>query len=113
MNIPRLKTHLNCDDVFLASIIKKFIEEVKEITRTIEEVAVNGKWTVVKLNAHKMLSSAKIFELDKLTLLLEKIEIDAETENNIGELNEDIKKLTHLVEREIIDLQTTLEKLNP
>lgn len=112
MNILRLKNYLNCDDVFLASIIKKFIEEVKKNTKIIEEAAVNGKWTVVKLNAHKMLSSAKIFELDKLTLLLEKIEIDAETENNIAELNEDIKKLTYHVETEIIDMQTALKKLN-
>jgi HPt (histidine-containing phosphotransfer) domain-containing protein len=112
MDILELKNYLNCDNNFLESIIQKFIAEVQEITKTIEIAAAAEKWPVVKLNAHKMLSSVKIFEINELIILLEKIEISAEKQKNIPQLKKDVEKLIGLSAKAILDVQTALEELN-
>lgn len=112
MDILELKNYLNCDIDFLESIIQKFIVEVQEITKTIETAAAEQKWTVVKLNAHKMLSSVKIFEIEDLTDLLEKIEISAEKQNDIPQLIKDTEKLIGLSAKAILDVQTAMQELN-
>lgn len=111
MDINGLKIYLNCDNAFLESIIQKFIVEVREITKTIENEAENQKWKLVKVNAHKMLSSVKIFEISELILLLEKIELQAEEEINIPELKHNIGVLGPLVEKTIEDMRSSFEEL--
>jgi hypothetical protein len=64
MNIRELKDYLNCDDAFLISLMENFVEEVKEMTSKINDATIHENWKVVKLNAHKMLSSVRIFEMN-------------------------------------------------
>jgi len=111
MDILGLKEYLHCDDAFLKSINQKIVEEVKKIKKNIEKAATEENWQTVKLNAHKMLSSVKIFEMNELVSLLEKIEINANSKNNIPGLKKDIENLYIQVEKVIPEMQLASEKL--
>jgi hypothetical protein len=73
MNIKELKDYLNCDNAFLISLMQKFIDEVLEMTATINAATNLKDWATVKANAHKMLSSVRIFEMQEIIAVLEKI----------------------------------------
>ncbi|MGZ3862216.1 MAG: Hpt domain-containing protein [Bacteroidia bacterium] len=112
MNIAELKDYLNCDNNFLEGIIEKFIEESRAITAVITESSKAENWEAVRLNAHKMLSSVKIFEINELIGLLEKLEKESGNESKRPELKEEIKNLGVLVEKSIHDLQEGFAELN-
>jgi hypothetical protein len=112
MNIPELKKYLNCDNKFLVSIIDKFIEEVTETTQIMETASINKKWEVVRLSAHKMLSSVRIFELKEIIGILEKIEIEAEKQNNYTLIEEEVKKFSILIKKIIDEMKITMEELD-
>ena len=109
MNIQELKKYLNCDNKFLASIIDKFIEEAAEIMKT---ASANKKWEAVRASAHKMLSSVRIFELKEIIVILEKIEIEVETQNNYALIEEEVKKFTILIKKVIDEMKITIEELD-
>jgi HPt (histidine-containing phosphotransfer) domain-containing protein len=111
MNIPELKKYLNCDNKFLASIIHKFIEEVMEVTETMEAASHNKKWEAVRLNAHKMLSSVRIFELKEIVVILEKIEIDVEKHHNYDVIEQEVKKLSVLIKEVVDEMKITVKEL--
>jgi hypothetical protein len=111
MNIKELKSYLNCDDAFLISLMQKFIDEVTEITTTIKTASNNKNWGIVKTNAHKMLSSVRIFEMQEIISLLEKLEIEAEGRKNEDVIEKDVEKLLILTEKIIYDIQISLEEI--
>ena len=111
MNIQELKNYLNCDDAFLISLMQKFIDEVIEITITIKTAANDKDWSTVKINAHKMLSSVRIFEMQEIIAVLEKLEIEAEGKKNADLIKKDIEKLSNLIEKVIYDVRTGLEEI--
>src|SRR5438270_7233476 len=112
MDIQELKKYLNCDDAFLASLIQKFIEEVSAITKTIDKAATEGKWDIVRSNAHKMLSSVRIFDIKELIKTLETLEIEAGDANNIPKLKTEVNNLSALVNTSITEMHKTLEEIN-
>ena len=91
--------------------MQKFIEEVTEITSTIKNASNNKDWGIVKTNAHKMLSSVRIFEMQEIIALLEKIEIEAEGRKNQDVIEKDVEKLSGLIEKVIYDVKTELEEI--
>jgi hypothetical protein len=111
MNIQELKGYLNCDDAFLISIMQKFIDEVIEITATIKTAANNKDWGTVKTNAHKMLSSVRIFEMKEVIGVLEKLEIEAGGRKDEDIIKKDVERLFVLIEKIILDMKTSLEEV--
>jgi HPt (histidine-containing phosphotransfer) domain-containing protein len=111
MDIKELKNYLNCDDAFLISLMQKFIDEVTEITTTIKGATVNEDWIVVKSNAHKMLSSVRIFEMQEIIVVLENIEIEAEEKKNPDTIKKGVEKLSTLIEKVICDVKISLEEI--
>ncbi|HXD94782.1 MAG TPA: hypothetical protein VNX01_16360 [Bacteroidia bacterium] len=111
MNIQELKGYLNCDDAFLISIMQKFIDEVIDITATIKTATNNKDWGIVKTNAHKMLSSVRIFEMKEIIVVLEKLEIEAGGRQDEGLIKKDVEKLFVLVEKIILDMEAGLEEI--
>jgi len=111
MNIQELKNYLNCDDAFLLSIMQKFIDEVIEITAIIKTATNNKDWVTVKINAHKMLSSVRIFEMQEIITVLEKLEIEAEAKKNADIIKKDVEKLSNLIEKVIYDVRAGLEEI--
>lgn len=111
MNIQELKNYLNCDDVFLVGLIQKFIEEVNEIVTTIKMAANGGDWPTVKSNAHKMLSSVRIFDMVEIIDVLEKLEIEAEGKKDADSINKYVIKLLTLSENAINDMNRGLKEI--
>ncbi|MGZ3903499.1 MAG: Hpt domain-containing protein [Bacteroidia bacterium] len=111
MDIAELKQYLNCDNNFLESIVRKFIEESRAITAAINEGLANGNWETIRLNAHKMLSSVKIFEIKELIAVLDRLEKEAGIEDKREELKSEIDKLNILVEKSIKELETAFAEL--
>ena len=112
MDTEKLKKYLDCDNSFLSTLIQKFISEVTEITGNIEKASRKGEWLLVKSNAHKMLSSVKIFEIEKLIVILEKIEINSAEAKNTNELKKDIEQLIIEVKKVLHKTQIALIELN-
>lgn len=111
MNIAELKKYLNCDNDFLESIVKKFIEESRAITATINEAAAQEKWDIIRSNAHKMLSSVKIFEIQELIAVLDRLEKESGIADKREELKSEIIKLNSLVEKSIQELEAAFAEL--
>ncbi|HKC68758.1 MAG TPA: Hpt domain-containing protein [Bacteroidia bacterium] len=111
MNIKELKNYLNCDDAFLISLMEKFIDEVIEITSIIQTATANKDWETVKANAHKMLSSVRIFEMQEIILVLEKLEIEAGGQKNTEIIKQDVEKLSKLINKVIYDMKAGLEEI--
>lgn len=112
MNIKELKNYLNCDDTFLISLMQKFIEEVSEITTTIKAAASNKDWKTVKTNAHKMLSSVRIFEMKEIIDVLEKLEIEADGKKDANVIIKDVEKLSSLIKKVIHDVKIGLKEID-
>lgn len=112
MNIQELKNYLNCDDTFLTMLMQKFIDEVAEITATLKTAAANNEWAIVRSNAHKMLSSVRIFEMREIIVVLEKIEIEAEAKKKPEIITKDINKLSILIDKVINDMKTAIEEIS-
>ncbi|HXU27325.1 MAG TPA: Hpt domain-containing protein [Bacteroidia bacterium] len=111
MNIKELKNYLNCDDAFLISLMQKFIDEVVEITATIKTASNKKDWQTIKTNAHKMLSSVRIFEMKEIIIVLEKLEIEAEGKKNPDVIKQDVEILLDLTEKVIRDVEIGLEEI--
>jgi HPt (histidine-containing phosphotransfer) domain-containing protein len=111
MNIKELKSYLNCDDAFLISIMQKFIDEVIEITTIIKTAANNEDWRTIKINAHKMLSSVRIFEMQEIIAVLERLEVEADGKKNPDIIKTDVEKLSKLIEKVIYDVKAGLEEI--
>jgi HPt (histidine-containing phosphotransfer) domain-containing protein len=112
MDIEGLKSYLNCDNTFLASLIQKFMDEVGGITSLMEEAGKKGDWPVIKAGAHKMLSSVRIFELTELIEVLEQLEIEAAEPNDTNKIRTDLERMRSLVGLTMKDMHTTLEELS-
>lgn len=110
-NVISLKNYLHCDNVVLKSIIKKFIEEAGSITRNIKKACAEANWPSVRQDAHKMLSSVKIFEFSDLAALLEKIETDAERKTNIADIRQNVEKLESEMDHLLPEMAITMEEL--
>jgi hypothetical protein len=59
-----------------------------------------------------MLSSVRIFELKEIIVILEKIEIEVETQNNYALIEEEVKKFTILIKKVIDEMKITIEELD-
>ncbi|HTA61757.1 MAG TPA: Hpt domain-containing protein [Bacteroidia bacterium] len=111
MNIKELKSYLGCDDAFLILLMQKFIDEVNEIVATINTAAAVAEWGVVKTNAHKMLSSVRIFEMKEIIAILEKLEMEAESGKNTDIIKTKVKELSAHTEKIISDMAVSLQKI--
>jgi HPt (histidine-containing phosphotransfer) domain-containing protein len=111
MNIKELKSYLNCDDAFLISLMQKFIDEVAEITTIIKTAASNEDWKTVKTQAHKMLSSVRIFEMQEIIAVLEKLEIDADAAKNPDAIKKGVEQLLSLAAQTIYDITNSLGEI--
>ena len=81
------------------------------LQKKIKTATSNKDWATVKINAHKMLSSVRIFEMQEIISILEKIEIESEGEKNAYIIEQDVEKLSGLVERVIYDVKIGLNKI--
>ena len=86
INVTELKEFLGCDEEFIFQLMEKFIVETKEGLQNLKSYAKEENWHSVKLIAHKMLSSTRIFKMEEMSVLLEKIEIMAENKVNVDQI---------------------------
>lgn len=112
MDIEALKSYLNCDNAFLSGLIQKFIDEVRGILAQMEEAGKKENWPVIRANAHKMLSSVRIFELTELVEILERMEISAASAAHTTQMQTDLTKLLGLADLAIKDMQAAMEELD-
>jgi hypothetical protein len=82
IDLSQIKEFLGCDDVFLTSLMRKFTEESKREITVLRSASDSRHWPLVKVTAHKMLSSTRIFNFDQLSEILEDIVIAAEKGGN-------------------------------
>lgn len=112
MDIQALKNYLNCDNSFLSGLVGTFVEDLSDSTNKITLAWQNQNLTSIKLNAHKLLSSVKTFQLKELSMLLEKIETAAATKKSTPQLGEEIRQLSISVQKVIKDMRLTIEELD-
>jgi len=111
MDVQALKNYLNCDNSFLLGLVQTFVEDLADTTNKITLAWQNQNLTSIKLNAHKLLSSVKTFQLKELGMLLEKIETAAATKNSTPQLGEEIKQLSISVQKVIKEMHITMQEL--
>lgn len=92
-DLEKIKSFLDCDDAFIVQLFQSFIEESTECINIIENAFNSKEWKKIRGATHKMLGSARIFEMDQLSELLEQIETDAGNETNLDNLKEKIDQL--------------------
>jgi HPt (histidine-containing phosphotransfer) domain-containing protein len=92
INVNELKDFLGCDDAFIYQLMEKFIQETKEGVDRLNTASREKEWHTVKLVAHKMLSSTRIFKFDQMNEILEKIEVMAENKVNLEKIPELIRE---------------------
>jgi HPt (histidine-containing phosphotransfer) domain-containing protein len=109
VNINGLKESLNCDEVFLMHLMEKFMLESGEDTSRLKRASIESNWSQVRSIAHKMLSSTRIFNIDELSTLLEKIETTAE-KNQVDQIPANVDTVEHLWKNVVLEIKQYLEK---
>jgi len=107
-DIERIKSFLDCDDVFVAQLFDSFIEESTECLELIDIAYENKEWKKIRGAAHKILGSARIFECGQLCDTLETIEEDAEHEKNLDTMKDKIDQLK-IQHKECVDSMNELK----
>lgn len=86
IDIENLKQFLGSDEEFIAMLMDKFIQEMPREAETLKKLVQERDWQRARSSAHKMLSSTKIFNLEELTSVLERIEKSEANADRIPEL---------------------------
>lgn len=111
IDLEKIKSFLDCDDAFVAQLFESFIAESSECIGIIENSFDNKEWKKIRGATHKMLGSARIFDLDILSQLLEQIETDAENETNLESMKEKIEQLS-VLHKDCIDSMSEFIRVN-
>lgn len=108
IDIETLKQFLGSDEGFIATLMDKFIQEMPREAETLKKLAREHDWQRVRASAHKMLSSTKIFNLEELTSILERIE---KNEVNPGQIPDLIPEFDLAWKKVLQEMKQQREKL--
>lgn len=76
LNIKNIRDYTGADDAFISKLFDKFLDHIHTDISKLQKETEARNWNAVKSVSHAMLSSARIFSLDQLIPLHEKIETD-------------------------------------
>lgn len=98
IDTEKIKAQLGCDDDFIQVLFSEFINESKESIGKINNALNSKDWPIIKANAHKMLSSTRILDMNNLTDLLKEIEILSGSQEQLERIPELIDELNKEIE---------------
>lgn len=78
ISIEKMKKFLGSDEQFIANLMDKFLVESGQDMDKLKAASGRKNWNQVQALSHKILSSTRVFNLEKINSLLERIEIAAE-----------------------------------
>ena len=103
----KIKQVIECDDDFLNDLLENFVLESKTSLEYINEALIHKNYQAIKGSSHKLLSSTRIFEMNKLTELLKTIEIASMDNEKLDSLNDLIKELNLQMNKAFDEISTS------
>ena len=104
IDLEKIRAYTGGDDAFILMLFDKFLSHLDTDLEALQKETAAQNWVGVSAKAHAMLSSARIFYLQEIIALSEKVETACHS-GNTSETAQDIDKLVELYKKAKAEIQ--------